>query len=203
MTEAEWLAGSAMWPMCLSLRDKVSDRKLRLVACAYCRSIRGLMGKASRRAILVGEQMADGPVGEPQREAAVRAAIEAVLRFPSMSGDHFMAADVAYRVACNDGWYAVEWTVGNGPELPGGVRLLRDIVGNPFRPVAVDPRWLTPGVVTLARTIYDERAFDRMASLGAALADSGCTDLDILDHCLGPGEHVRGCWAVDAILGQE
>jgi hypothetical protein len=24
-----------------------------------------------------------------------------------------------------------------------------------------------------------------------------------LDHCRGPGPHVRGCWVVDLILGKE
>jgi hypothetical protein len=203
MTEVEWLTGTAMWPMCLSLRGRVSDRKLRLLACAYCRSIWGLMGKASRQAIILGEQMADGPVPESRREAVVRAAIEAVLRFPSMAGDPFMAADRAYRVACNDGWYAVEWTVGNGPELPDGLRLLREIVGNPFRPVTPAPAWLTPDVIGLAQAIYDERAFDRLANLGTAMADSGCTDPVILDHCLEASGHVRGCWVVDTILRKD
>ena len=27
--------------------------------------------------------------------------------------------------------------------------------------------------------------------------------LDILDHCRGPGPHVRGCWVVDLLLGKE
>ena len=28
-------------------------------------------------------------------------------------------------------------------------------------------------------------------------------DPDILDHCRGPGPHVRGCWVVDLILGKQ
>jgi response regulator RpfG family c-di-GMP phosphodiesterase len=36
--------------------------------------------------------------------------------------------------------------------------LLRDVLGNPFRPVAVDQSWLTPAVVRLAQSIYDGRA---------------------------------------------
>jgi hypothetical protein len=67
MTEVEWRTGGAMWPMCLSLRGRMSDRQLRLLACAYCRSIWDLMGKASRAAIILGEQMADGPVPESSR----------------------------------------------------------------------------------------------------------------------------------------
>jgi hypothetical protein len=35
-----------------------------------------------------------------------------------------------------------------------------------------------------------------------ALEEAGCTNADILNHCRQPGEHVRGCWVVDLILGK-
>lgn len=80
--------------------------------------------------------------------------------------------------------------------------LIRDIFGNPFRPVAADPGWRTSTVVTLARTIYDERAWDRLPVLADALEDAGCTNADLLGHLRDPAlTHVRGCWAVDLLLG--
>jgi hypothetical protein len=83
-------------------------------------------------------------------------------------------------------------------------RLLRDIFGNPFRPVAIDPAWVTSTVVALARGIYDDRAFDRMPILADALEDAGCDHSDILTHCRDPeAMHVRGCWAIDLVLGKE
>jgi hypothetical protein len=81
-------------------------------------------------------------------------------------------------------------------------RFLRDIFGNPFRTVAIDPSWLTSTVVSLAEGIYTDRAFDRLTILADALQDAGCDDPDILDHCRGPGPHVRGCWVVDLVLGK-
>jgi hypothetical protein len=81
--------------------------------------------------------------------------------------------------------------------------LLRDIFGNPFRPVSLDPAWLSPSVVALAWTIYEERSFDRMPELADAFEAAGCHGADILDHCRQAGPHVRGCWVVDAILGKE
>ena len=54
----------------------------------------------------------------------------------------------------------------------------------------------------LARLIYDRRSFNRMTELAVALEKVGFTDADILNHCRTPIEHVRGCWVVDAILGQ-
>jgi hypothetical protein len=84
---------------------------------------------------------------------------------------------------------------------------LRDLLGPlPFRPAAIDPAWLTwnDGTVQkIAQGIYDERAFDRMPILADALEEAGCTNQDILVHCRQHGEHVRGCWAVDLVLGKE
>jgi hypothetical protein len=83
------------------------------------------------------------------------------------------------------------------------VDYLRDIFGNPFRPVTIDPRWLTFSVLDLSRAIYDERAFERLPILADALMDAGCDNDDILNHCRGDGPHVRGCWVVDLLLGKE
>jgi hypothetical protein len=77
--------------------------------------------------------------------------------------------------------------------------LLRCVFGNPFRPVVVDPVWLTPTVVQLARGIYEGREFDGMPPLADALQDAGCQDVDVLGHCLGSGPHARGCWVLDLL----
>jgi hypothetical protein len=88
-------------------------------------------------------------------------------------------------------------------ERAAQTNILRDIFGNPFRPVTCNPAWQTANVVALAQAIYDERAFDRMPILGDALEDAGCDNADILTHCRQPAEHVRGCWVVDLILGKK
>jgi hypothetical protein len=83
---------------------------------------------------------------------------------------------------------------------------LQDLIGNPFRPVAIDPAWLAwnnAAVAKLAQSIYDDRAFDRLPLLADALVAAGCTNEDILAHCRSGGEHVRGCWVVDLLLGKE
>jgi hypothetical protein len=79
--------------------------------------------------------------------------------------------------------------------------LLRDIFGNPFRPVAFDPAWRSDTVVSLARHIYDSRDFSPMPILADALQDAGCGNADILNHCRDENQvHVRGCWTVDLVL---
>jgi hypothetical protein len=82
-------------------------------------------------------------------------------------------------------------------------RLLHDIFGNAFRPITLNPSWLTPTVKEIAEAIYQERVFDRLLILADALEDAGCDNADILEHCRGPGPHVLGCWVVDLILGKK
>jgi hypothetical protein len=88
--------------------------------------------------------------------------------------------------------------------------LLRDVVGNPFRPVVLNPAHRTPTIVSLAEAAYNERLLpgghlspDRLSVLADALEEAGCTGRDILDHLRSPGPHVRGCWAVDLVLARE
>jgi hypothetical protein len=84
--------------------------------------------------------------------------------------------------------------------------LLRCLFGNPIRPLLLASSWLTwnDGTVQkIAQAIYDERAFDRMSILANALEEAGCTKQDIRTHCRQPGEHVRGCWVVDLLLGKD
>ncbi len=83
------------------------------------------------------------------------------------------------------------------------ISLIRDVVGNPFRPVPAHPAWLTSTAVSLAQTIYADRAFDRLPILADALEDAGCDSADLLAHLRGDGPHVRGCWALDLVLGKE
>ncbi len=81
--------------------------------------------------------------------------------------------------------------------------LLRDIFGNPFRPVTFPPSWRTDTTLSLARTMYDSRDFSPMPILADALQDAGCDNTDILDHCRSVNQpHVRGCWVVDLVLGK-
>ena len=80
---------------------------------------------------------------------------------------------------------------------------VREVVGNPFRPVTFSPAWCTDTALSLARQMYDSRDFIAMPILADALQDAGCDNEDVLAHCRGPGPHVRGCWVVDLVLGKE
>jgi hypothetical protein len=83
---------------------------------------------------------------------------------------------------------------------------LRDIFGNPFRPPPPLPpavlTWNDSTVTRMAQGIYEDRAFERLPILADALLDAGCDDEELSRHCRSEGPHVRGCWAVDLILGK-
>jgi hypothetical protein len=85
--------------------------------------------------------------------------------------------------------------------------LLREVFGPlAFRPNPIGHAVLAWGggtVSKLAQAVYEEYAFDRLPVLADALEDAGCTDQQILRHCREPGEHVRGCWVVDLLLGKK
>jgi hypothetical protein len=98
------------------------------------------------------------------------------------------------------------WRRFSSAELAAQCDLLRDVFGNPFRPVTFDPAWRTPTVVALARQMDeapdDRRDYAALPILADALQDAGCDSADLLDHCRGKGPHVRGCWALDLVLGK-
>jgi hypothetical protein len=81
--------------------------------------------------------------------------------------------------------------------------IIRDIFGNPFRPVAFDPAWRSEAAVALARAAYESRNFTLLPILADALEEAGCDHPDVLAHCRQPdATHVRGCWVVDLVLGK-
>jgi hypothetical protein len=85
----------------------------------------------------------------------------------------------------------------------------REIIRNPFPPMNFDRTCITSTIPSLAQAAYADRilpsgelARDRLAVLSDALEEAGCDDSAVLDHLRGPGPHVRGCWALDLILGK-
>lgn len=188
MTESEWLACDSPPAALAFLRGRASDRKLRLFAAAcWHRRCQGMPSlKDVERVAARAEQLADG-VYERQKG----------------DGDWILLQKNPFNVATLTA-RRVAGVRGKGCVPPAEqVELLRDIFGNPFHPVAIDPAWLTPTVVQLAKGIYEERAFDRMPILADALQDAGCDCDEILDHCRDTNApHVRGCWVVDLVLGK-
>ena len=217
MTEAKWLACTETAPLLEFLGREASQRKLLLFACACCRGVWSLLlDPRSREALETMESLADGEANLKEARAAYRLSLRA-WRWASSLGWPFLQAAHAVRSLTainslnppeNVARYARGIADGESMEAAlriAQVALLHDIFGNPYRPVRIPAAWLQwyEGTIPkLAKTIYDERAFDRLPILADALEEAGCTDADILNHCRQPGEHVRGCWVIDLLLGK-
>jgi hypothetical protein len=111
-----------------------------------------------------------------------------------MAALHALAAAFLVRRSNADDWEV---------ERDCQAALLREVFGNPFRPISLSSAWLTLTVINVAQVIYDERRFADLPILADALEDAGCDNADILNHCRQPGEHVLGCWALDLVLGKQ
>ena len=86
------------------------------------------------------------------------------------------------------------------------VEMLFDMLVDAPRRHRVDPGWLVwnDGTVRkMATAIYADRDWSTLPMLADALEDAGCADQELLKHLRGPGPHVRGCWALDLLLGLE
>ena len=204
MTEAEWLRCQEPRPMLAFLGPKPSERKLRLFAVACCRRVWKRLPPEGQRLVELAEGYADATVTFAELSRAVREArrnssrmnLALLAASPDTMTPHRAegVADVAYQV--------VRAAFGLGmEERDRQARSLRDLFA-PFGPAGFDPGWRTRNVLDLARTIYEDRCFERMPILADALQDAGCEDDEILDHCRSPREHVRGCWVLDAVLGK-
>ncbi len=201
-------------------------RKLRLVSCACCHRILSLLPALVCRNVL--RALEDYLEGATDLTSYVRAYHEfdqtRRSRFPKDATPDDGAWNALYcavhrkwlehfdKGSAKDRWrilhaVAMDAAASTGAdEIRAQADLLRDIFGNPFHPVMIDSGWLAwnDGTVPkLAQGIYNDRAFDHLPILADALEESGCTNSDILAHCRQPGEHVRGCWVVDLMLGKE
>jgi hypothetical protein len=217
MTEAEWLACTDPQAMLDFVQEtgRTTDRKLRLFAGACCRHIWHLLSdEPSRRSVEIAEFFADGHADQ----AALLAAKSDVcaMRWGDAQNVAVFAIDLNASIAASLVMYSVANAVANVTAAEGetadAVRraargplatLLRDLIGNPFRPPPrLDAAYLTPRVLSLANGIYDRRAFDHIPELAYMLQEAGCHDEDVLDHLRRPGPHARGCHVLDAVLGR-
>jgi hypothetical protein len=230
MNEEHWLSGADPTLMLDYLREtgRAGERKLRLFAAACCRRIlhlspRHVSSYAVQAAIEVAERFADGQAtADDLQQAAAQAkwyrggypfGVRARAAVRACSLDARDAASATGHVV-----FAVYAASGRSDSVRRAEsaehgELLRCLFGNPFRaPTPIRPAALTWNdgcVLRLAQAAYEVRSLpggtldnSRLAVLADALEESGYSGVEILGHLRGPGPHVRGCYAVDAMLGR-
>jgi hypothetical protein len=217
MTEAEWLTSTKPYDLLDFMGNSISARKIRLFACACCRRIWDFLEEEwMRNTVTLMELFADHEISEIHFEEIAQKARRKVEepRYRVAPQSKYASAVFAVYLATRLDPVAVRWAyrhaagvyrdlVAEGAEQEKQCRLLRDITGSPFRSVRVAPSWCTSTVTTLAEGIYSDHLFADLPILADALNDAGCIDEAILGHCRSGGEHVRGCWVVDLILGKK
>lgn len=222
MNEQEWMTATDPTPMLEFLRnsDQSCDRQLRLFAAACCRRAWRLLDAKGRAAVEMSERFADGLVSQEELMAAVWANlgcqsvdVRAAVDYAVVGG--WLPAVALLAAVCADPPDAVPSCPADPADLAqeqaAQADLLRDVIGNPFRsPPTIDSTALI--VKMLAQSAYDDRLLPsghldavRLAVLCDALLDCGCpADHELLLHLReGKGPHVRGCFAVDAVLGRK
>jgi hypothetical protein len=200
MTEEEWLTGTDPVALLRYLyetrkRSRRGQGKPRRLAVEFWRWQAGNLKQADSERLLAAVALAD-----TWTETGVKPKIPARLR------SFYVLGSRAWTVARE----TIETAVNRGSALEKPTQerklfLLRELWGNPFRPVEVDPLWLTwnDGTIPrLVRSIHDEANYDTLPILGDALEEAGCTDPALLEHCRASQAHVRGWWVVDLLLGR-
>lgn len=188
----------------------LSARKARLLACAifqrfaspYTRRYDDGDGAWEAAALRVALRLADGD-----------ATLEDLRRVDDPDGRNPMGG-------CNWSWHLKEDavaaarstasafcrdaygdTIDGRPEMV--LELLHEVMGPPGRSAEFRPEWRSDTARRIAEHAYCVGDFAALPILADALQDAGCDAGELLDHCRGPSPHVRGCWAVDLVLGKE
>jgi hypothetical protein len=226
MIEAEWNASKDPDALLDFLQRHINERKLRLWACACCRRIWHLLPEPSRELVETAEQFADNRVSTDEMLGALRDAEGRA--FPSWNPFHGRlptpsecaragAYFAGYRTSlpttlAHMARQAAQQarTAAGHAEGPAQCDLLREIYSYPLCQIHIEESvraWNDGTVVRLARHGYRERSLpagtldaDRLAVLADALEDAGCGDEHVLAHLRSGAAHIRGCWALDAIL---
>jgi hypothetical protein len=211
VNEASWLAAENPVPMLAWLTEPddsppasrftlASGRKLRLFACA-CTALFPRRRPALLRSVEVALAFADGEVGASEMDAARWH--ERLLLLGGWTVCNPDAGEAAYYVVRDDS------LTGRRAEMAA---LLREVLGNPFRPVElrhlgnalcrrcsgagtrpdVYPpapcpacSCITPVALAVGRRAYDERDFAALPVLADALEEGGCEEAALLRHLRG------------------
>jgi hypothetical protein len=203
VNEQEWLTSDDPLQLLAYVDASLEARKAFLVTAACFRRHWERLPAVAQEWARMAESAAEGKASRQDLDDRFEA-LEESLNVFGPPGEFVALLDMAY------GMWKSEW-----PELQvaewqretawhreriAQASLVRDIFGNPFRPVIPQPTWRTEAALGLAGAAYAGE-FTTLPHLADALDRAGCDNADLLAHCRGPGPHVRGCWVLDLLLG--
>ena len=198
-----------VWPML----TPEARRVLELVEAAA--DGRGGPGQLFQAAFKVTCKRVPGGLSEPAAKAHLQAS--SAVRVATATEAHFAGLEAWKAAAKALAWQAVTrvppwefarptWDAAEQAAHAAQCDLLRDLFFPLLHAVRFRPAWRQwhgGAAGKIAQEIYDRHHFEELPVLADALEEAGCDERALLDHCRGPGPHVRGCWALDLILGRE
>lgn len=224
MTPEAWPTSTDAWAMLQAvLRFGPSERKALLYNVALLRRphVWNRLPPESQRVVLAYEQRADEPWTARGNGFELGQQASAVLErldqlFPNKSFpdeatrlQREAAAAVCYLGVPGDLFAAGGMLSEHDPqEAAAQADVVRELFGDRYRGKVArfDQLPSSPELedaLRLAQRIYDLHAFELCPRLAEGLAAAGCTDEMVLSHLRGGGPHVRGCWALDWVLGRK
>jgi hypothetical protein len=229
MNETTWQACTDPLALLHHHEQELSERRLRLFACACTRRVWPLLTREPvRAAVGTAERFADGLAGRDDLRAgwlAVRKALGtaplgthwehalmAALNATTEPMTRHRAGDAARyaALALDADWQSGapidkeaddRRRSGSPAERALQCRLVRDLVPPPH--AAIDPAWRAwegGQVLALARAVRAEQDWGDMPVLADALEEAGCRDEAVLGHCRGGGPHTLACWVLELLL---
>jgi hypothetical protein len=212
MTAEEWDASDNLWLMLHNAEQRTGDqRKMSLFGAGCCRRHWSFLLPESRAILAEFEALLDTPPRATSGDIftacltlcrRANVAVESVRPLDPSTDELRVAAAKAVCYAVTGSWGAYGYFTELDPsEKVPFVHLLRDIFGNPFRPAAIQAAWRTGPATSLARGMYDSGDYSPMPILADVLEESGCDSGEVLRHCRSSGQHFRGCWVLDSLLG--
>jgi hypothetical protein len=228
MTESEWHSSDDVRAMLAFVEPSAADHRMRLFVLACCRRLWGdSPDERTRVALEFAEHLlADSepsmtsrkitvPAGEAVLECGASEYLGGIRLFGTMDESVSLLKETGLEAAvvalgCSQGIHSrlpvlVAVFADSGLGAGEQAALLRDVVPVPFRLLDFPAHWRTANdgaVGHVASEIERDEAFEGLPFLADALMDAGCDCREILDHLQAPGPHVRGCWALDAVLGK-
>lgn len=235
MTEEEWLSATTK-PMAMFrfVQARLNRRTKLLLGCACCRLFWDqLTDVRCQFALEIAEQFADRHCEEERFAEASRLAWEV-----HTENDDHADRSPASRVSLLASGAVATLLLGSGHSVGSALAwvqsaagvggraqrieirqrmsdLIREIVGNPFRPWTLAAEFAGGGLIqpdgrivnlddsarSLAYAARLEQAFERLPILADAVEECGLTDQEMLAHLRQEQPHTRGCWALDCITG--
>jgi hypothetical protein len=207
--------------------DPQMIRKMRLFACGCCRELWDSLPAAGREAIKQGEAAVDGTAHKVRIDRARRAAedalpnnvqkevvlgqglLAALLLVDEDTSDSYANAEVIVkRIIGALAWQDAHRQQGGEQHRAGRspaqrlADVAREVFGNPFRPPVSGMRWITPAIQSKAEAIYTNQSLEQLSAFADEIQSAGCNDETLLAHLRSTAPHLRGCWAIDEMLGR-